>query len=112
MTRSPYEKNISTRGSLHLTSEKVFIAIAGNIGTGKTTLAQLLNERFGWKAHFEVVQENPYLADFYRDMTRWSFPLQVYFLTHRFQAHQRINSGCHSAVQDRSIYEDANIFAR
>jgi len=95
-----------------LASEKIFIAIAGNIGTGKTTLTQLLSRRFGWNAHFEAVTDNPYLADFYRDMSRWSFPLQIFFLTNRFQAHQKISQGTHSAIQDRSIYEDANIFAR
>lgn len=95
-----------------MASEKIFIAIAGNIGTGKTTLTQMLSKKFGWTAHFEAVMDNPYLADFYKDMTRWSFPLQIYFLTNRFQAHQRVIEGYQSAVQDRSIYEDANIFAR
>jgi deoxyadenosine/deoxycytidine kinase len=91
---------------------KVFIAIAGNIGTGKTTLTQLLSRRFGWEAHFEEVQNNPYLTDFYQDMKRWSFPLQVFFLNKRFRAHQAISAGITSAIQDRSIYEDAAIFAR
>lgn len=95
-----------------MSSAKIFIAVAGNIGTGKTTLTRLLSERFGWTTHFEAVQGNPYLADFYGDMARWSFPLQIYFLTNRFQAHQKIFAGSSSAVQDRSIYEDANIFAR
>jgi deoxyadenosine/deoxycytidine kinase len=93
-------------------SEKIFIAIAGNIGTGKTTLTNLLSKRFGWHAHFEAVAENPYLADFYSDMKRWSFPLQIYFLNNRFRAHQSVTMGTNSAIQDRSIYEDANIFAR
>jgi len=93
-------------------SQKIFIAIAGNIGTGKTTLTKMLSERFGWNAHFESVSDNPYLADFYKDMDRWSFPLQVFFLNHRFKAHQVIARGQASAIQDRSIYEDANIFAR
>lgn len=92
--------------------QKTFIAIAGNIGTGKTTLTRMLSERFGWNAHFEAVAENPYLADFYRDMHRWSFPLQIYFLNNRFRAHQSVTAGTDSAIQDRSIYEDANIFAR
>ncbi len=95
-----------------MVSEKIFIAIAGNIGTGKTTLTKMLSERFGWNAHFEAVTDNPYLSDFYQDMNRWSFPLQIYFLNHRFQAHQTIARGADSAIQDRSIYEDANIFAR
>ncbi len=95
-----------------MSSQKIFIAIAGNIGTGKTTLTHLLSKRFGWEAHFEVVADNPYLADFYKDMARWSFPLQVFFLNHRFRAHERVTAGANSAIQDRSIYEDANIFAR
>lgn len=95
-----------------MAGEKIFIAIAGNIGTGKTTLAQILSDRFGWTAHFEAVSDNPYLADFYGDMSRWSFPLQIYFLNNRFRAHQTISQGTDSAIQDRSIYEDANIFAR
>lgn len=95
-----------------MSSQKIFIAIAGNIGTGKTTLTNMLSRRFGWEAHFEVVADNPYLSDFYDDMSRWSFPLQIFFLNHRFKAHQRVTEGENSAIQDRSIYEDANIFAR
>lgn len=95
-----------------MSSQKIFIAIAGNIGTGKTTLTNMLSRRFGWEAHFEVVADNPYLSDFYQDMSRWSFPLQVFFLNHRFRAHQSVTQGENSAIQDRSIYEDANIFAR
>lgn len=72
----------------------------------------MLSRRFGWEAHFEVVADNPYLSDFYKDMARWSFPLQIFFLNHRFRAHQRVTEGSNSAIQDRSIYEDANIFAR
>ena len=97
---------------MRLNSQKIFIAVAGNIGTGKTTLTNLLSKRFGWEAHFEAVAENPYLTDFYADMARWSFPLQVYFLNHRYRAHQMVTEGSNSAIQDRSIYEDANIFAR
>ncbi len=93
-------------------SRKTFIAVAGNIGTGKTTLTEMLSQRFGWKAHFEAVVDNPYLVDFYGDMKRWSFPLQIFFLNNRFQAHQTISGGMDSAIQDRSVYEDANIFAR
>ena len=95
-----------------MAGEKIFIAVAGNIGTGKTTLSRMLSERFGWTAHFEAVADNPYLADFYKDMGRWSFPLQIFFLNNRFKAHQAISQGSNSAIQDRSIYEDANIFAR
>ncbi len=95
-----------------MANNKIFVAVAGNIGAGKTTLTRLLSKRFNWTPYFEVVQENPYLSDFYKDMSRWSFSLQVFFLNHRFRAHQEINQYSHSAIQDRSIYEDANIFAR
>ncbi len=91
---------------------KLFITIAGNIGTGKTTLTKLLADHYGWKAHFEVVQDNPYLKDFYEDMARWSFPLQVFFLNHRFKVHRGVTMQNASAIQDRSIYEDCHIFAR
>jgi deoxyadenosine/deoxycytidine kinase len=90
----------------------MFVVVAGNIGSGKTTLTKKLSERLGWKPHFESVQDNPYLADFYSDMSRWSFPLQVYFLNHRFNTHKLIETLPASSIQDRSIYEDANIFAR
>ncbi len=91
---------------------KIFIAVAGNIGTGKTTLTRMLSERFGWEPHYEAVVDNPYLEDFYKDMNRWSFPLQIFFLNNRFRAHQKIAGTTNSAIQDRSIYEDFNIFAR
>jgi deoxyadenosine/deoxycytidine kinase len=92
--------------------KRIFIAVAGNIGAGKTTLARLLSERFGWECHFEAVANNPYLTDFYENMDRWSFNLQVFFLNNRFRAHHNISLGESSAIQDRSIYEDAHIFAR
>lgn len=95
-----------------MAGDKIFVAVAGNIGTGKTTLTRMLSERFGWNPHYEAVLDNPYLADFYQDMTRWAFPLQIFFLNNRFSAHQRISQETHSAIQDRTIYEDANIFAR
>lgn len=72
----------------------------------------MLSERFSWTPHFEAVTDNPYLADFYKDMSRWSFPLQIFFLNNRFSAHQKVTKEENSAIQDRSIYEDANIFAR
>ena len=93
-------------------SQRHFVVVAGNIGSGKTTLTKKLSERLAWNPHFESVSDNPYLADFYADMARWSFPLQVYFLTHRFNTHKMIENSFSSSVQDRSIYEDANIFAR
>lgn len=95
-----------------MASGKIFVAVAGNIGTGKTSLARMLSDRFSWAAHFEVVADNPYLVDFYQDMGRWSFPLQIFFLNNRFKAHQKITLGTRSSIQDRSIYEDAHIFAR
>lgn len=94
------------------TANPMFVVVAGNIGSGKTTLTNKLAEKLGWKPHFESVQDNPYLADFYADMSRWSFPLQVYFLNHRFNTHRQIETLPASSIQDRSIYEDANIFAR
>lgn len=90
----------------------VFVTVAGNIGSGKTTLTRMLCEKYGWDAHFEVVQDNPYLADFYEDMNRWSLQLQVFFLSKRFQAHQKILQSGRSGIQDRSVYEDLHIFAR
>ncbi|MBI4534971.1 MAG: deoxynucleoside kinase [Ignavibacteriae bacterium] len=90
---------------------KHFIAIAGNIGSGKSSLTRLLGERFNWKPYFESVEDNPYLSDFYADMRRWSFNLQVYFLSNRFRSHKAITEGPTSVVLDRVIYEDAEIFA-
>jgi deoxyadenosine/deoxycytidine kinase len=93
-------------------SGKLFITIAGNIGSGKTTLTRMLAEIYGWKPHFESVEDNPYLKDFYGDMNRWSFPLQIYFLNHRYKVHREVGHSHGSAIQDRSIYEDCHIFAR
>ena len=89
-----------------------FVAVAGNIGAGKSSLTAGLSRLFGWRACFEIVDDNPYLADFYADMARWAFHLQVYFLSHRFRHHQEIVRSGHSVVQDRTIYEDVEIFAR
>jgi len=89
-----------------------FVAVAGNIGSGKSSLTAGLSRLFGWRAFFEIVDENPYLADFYQDMARWAFHLQVYFLSKRFQHHQSIVRSGESVIQDRTIYEDAEIFAR
>jgi hypothetical protein len=91
---------------------KVFVAVAGNIGSGKSSLTKLLSEHMGWKPFFESVEDNPYLHDFYADMQRWSFQLQVYFLSNRFRSHKAITEGSTSVVLDRVIYEDAEIFAR
>lgn len=91
---------------------RTFCAVAGNIGSGKSTLTSLLAERFAWRPYYEHVDGNPYLADFYSDMQRWAFHLQVYFLSKRFQHHQEILASPESVIQDRTIYEDAEIFAR
>jgi len=87
------------------------IAIAGNIGSGKTTLAGMLAKHYKWQPHFEDIEHNPYLVDFYEDMPRWSFNLQVYFLNHRIKNLIEIRNGKDSVIQDRTIYEDAYIFA-
>jgi len=95
-----------------MNSKKVFVSIAGNIGSGKSSLTNLIAEEFNWKPYYEKVNDNPYLKDFYSDMNRWSFNLQVYFLSHRFKTHKEIISKKISVIQDRSIYEDVEIFAR
>ena len=87
------------------------IAIAGNIGSGKTTLTKLLARRYGWTPRFESVDDNPYLADFYSDMKRWAFNLQVYFLNRRFKEVVEISKSDDIIIQDRTIFEDAKIFA-
>ena len=87
------------------------IAIAGNIGSGKTTLTKLLAHRYNWTPRFEPVDNNPYLADFYADMPRWSFNLQIYFLNKRFKEVVEISKSTDTLIQDRTIFEDARIFA-
>lgn len=87
------------------------LAIAGNIGSGKTTLAGLLSKHYNWEAHYEDVESNPYLNNFYEDMQRWSFNLQVYFLNSRFRQIVDIRKTGETVIQDRTIYEDAYIFA-
>jgi deoxyadenosine/deoxycytidine kinase len=91
---------------------KKFVAIAGNIGVGKSTLVDLLCRRLDWEPFYEPVTENPYLADFYKDMAAWAFHSQVFFLSHRLRAHHLIASHPTSVIQDRSVYEDAEIFAQ
>lgn len=91
---------------------KYFITIAGNVGVGKSTLTQRLCQRLGWEPFFEAVAENPYLADFYEDMSRWSFHSQIFFLARRLQQHHQLLQRSSSVLQDRSVYEDAEIFAR
>jgi deoxyadenosine/deoxycytidine kinase len=92
--------------------KKAFVAVAGNIGSGKSSLTRLLSAANGWTPMYESVEDNPYLSDFYKDMRRWSFQLQVYFLSNRFRSHKAITEGEQSVVLDRVIYEDAEIFAR
>lgn len=91
---------------------KRLILVAGNIGAGKTSLTERLGERLGWRTAFESVADNPYLPDFYADMRKWSFHLQIFFLGHRAQMHLDMWNDPRSAILDRSIYEDAYIFAR
>jgi deoxyadenosine/deoxycytidine kinase len=91
---------------------KHFILVAGNIGSGKTSLTERIGARLGWQTAFESVADNPYLAEFYADMRQWSFHLQVFFLGHRARQHLALANSPVSAIADRSIYEDAHIFAR
>lgn len=100
MTNQPYAQN------------NTFIAIAGNIGAGKSTLTQMLAEAFGWQPFLEGHSENPYLVDFYRDMSRWSFHSQIFFMGKRLEHHRMLTDYPGSVVQDRTVYEDAEIFAR
>lgn len=87
------------------------LAVAGNIGSGKTTLTRLLSKHYGWEAHYEDADDNPYLNDFYNDMQRWSFNLQIYFLNSRFNHILSFRKTGKTLIQDRTIYEDAYIFA-
>lgn len=91
---------------------KRFIAVAGNVGVGKSTLTALLARRLGWEPFFEAVDDNPYLSDFYQDMRQWAFHSQIFFLSRRLRHHYELLRRPHSVIQDRSVYEDAEIFAR
>ncbi len=91
---------------------KKFVAVAGNIGVGKSTLVQMLCSRMGWEPFYEPVTQNPYLADFYANMDSWSFHSQVFFLTHRLRSHFQLSQHPSAVIQDRSVYEDAEIFAQ
>ncbi|MEL6654008.1 MAG: deoxynucleoside kinase [Bacteroidota bacterium] len=94
------------------TTEPKHIAIAGNIGAGKTTLVKKLAQTYQWEPHLEAVDDNPYLSDFYYDMAKWAFPLQIYFLNSRFNQVLEIRQSPKTIIQDRTIYEDAYIFAK
>lgn len=94
------------------TRSKKYIAVAGNIGAGKSSLTGLLAKNFGWKTYYESVDNNPYLTDFYDDMRRWSFNLQIYFLSSRFRHQKEIQTAGENLIQDRTIYEDVEIFAK
>lgn len=94
-----------------MTKSAKYIAVAGNIGAGKTTLSEKLAKHFNWEVRYEDTSSNPYLSDFYNDMQRWSFNLQVYFLNSRYRQILDIVNGDHTVIQDRTIYEDAYIFA-
>ncbi len=105
------EEGGSMKDQSESTQPKRFIAVAGNIGVGKSTLVELLSARLGWAPFYEPVGENPYLADFYADMTAWAFQSQIFFLTRRLSAHRALLDHPTSAIQDRSVYEDAEVFA-
>ena len=91
---------------------KYFIAVAGNVGVGKSTLTGLLSREMGWQAFYEAVDDNPYLADFYRDMRAWSFHSQMFFLSRRLRHHCQLSRQPNTVIQDRTVYEDAEVFAR
>ncbi len=91
---------------------KKYLVVAGNIGAGKSTLVQLLSERLGFRPYYEPVAENPYLEDFYKDMRAWALHSQLFFLSYRVRSHRALMDDPHSVVQDRSLYEDAEVFAR
>ena len=89
-----------------------YVAVAGNIGAGKSSLTSLLGKKFGWDTYYESVDDNPYLSDFYEDMRRWSFNLQIFFLSSRFHHHKEMLLAEKNLIQDRTIYEDVEIFAK
>lgn len=107
MTKSSLQKPLSAS----VVERPFHVAIAGNIGVGKSMVTTLIGRAFGWRMYFEPVINNPYLDDYYRDMKRWSFHLQVYFLSKRFEVQKEILTNGGAAVQDRTIYEDVEIFA-
>ncbi len=112
LTKSPYDAFFARMAeAAHPNVHPKYIAVSGNIGAGKTTLCGLLGKQFGWTVHYESTEDNPYLQDFYDDMQRWAFNLQVYFLHKRYHGIIDILRGDETVIQDRTIYEDAEIFA-
>ncbi len=109
----PQNSTLNTEKMANQTNSSTvkYVGIAGNIGAGKTTLCEQLGKHFGWEVHYESTDNNPYLSDFYEDMKRWSFNLQIYFLNNRYRQILDILNGDKTVIQDRTIYEDANIFA-
>lgn len=99
------------QAKLRLTMPNYFIAIAGNMGVGKSTLTERLATKLGWQAYLEPAADNPYLSDFYEDMHRWGFHSQMFFLAHRFKQHSELAQAGFSVIQDRSVYENAEVFA-
>lgn len=91
---------------------KKFIAVAGNIGVGKSTLVNMLCEKLGWQPYYEPVADNPYLEEFYEDMQAWAFHSQIYFIIHRLRSHRELLANNNSVIQDRTVYEDAEVFAK
>ena len=102
---------METSRSVRLPALGGYIAIAGNIGSGKTTLTRLLAQRYGWTPHYEPAVENPYIEDYYRDIPRWAFPMEVFYLRHRFADLLRITRSTDTIVQDRTLFEGAYVFA-
>lgn len=108
---APLTRSGTSRDAQLTRGPKKFVAVAGNMGVGKSTLTQMLADRLGWAPFFEAVDENPYLADFYRDMARWGFHSQMFFLSRRLEHHHRILQHPTAVIQDRCVYEDAEVFA-
>jgi deoxyadenosine/deoxycytidine kinase len=108
----PWTPSLVLVQARHLVAKRKFIAVAGNIGAGKTELTHFLSKRYGLQPFFEPNDENPYLADFYRDMKTWAFRSQLFFLTRKLRLHQEMERSAATAIQDRTLYEDAEIFAR
>jgi deoxyadenosine/deoxycytidine kinase len=113
MNQQPFHQgHLGARSAAPLVERGVFLAVAGNLGVGKTTLVEIITRAYGFEPHYELVEENPYLARFYANMRAWAFHSQLFFLVKRAEQHRGLVSGPTTAVQDRTIYEDAEIWAR